>query len=314
MSDPTKPEAQTVEQRLAALERQLETQAKELESYASLARTQQTADRPTQHERSYGETMLKVLELIAVFGGVGVGIWTIREAKHQYIETHSATMKQLELAREQNDKLQVQIDAQREQDYIARRADLLATLYDRKENCEAIERASASCPHKASRRSREEALRAFAAIEHARTPPALSLRALVLPDASLAGLDLRDADLTGAELDHSDLEAVLLQRANLRGASLVRTNLHRANLDQANLDGADLASASLASASLRHAELTTTHFDDTDLEHADLTGAHMRADALLTNHRNDRQVEQQSLQFEWPAPMPTSDPVQAPTR
>ena len=303
MSDATEPPvAPTVEQRLAAFEQRLEAHANTLERYATRPQreTDPHAGSQPARGRPHANTIMRVLELAAVFGGVAVGVWTIREAKHQYIETHAATVKQLELAREQNDKLQVQIDAQREQDYIARRAELLATLYDRREGCDLQEQRRGGCPHKASRRSREEALRAFAYIEHTRPHPDLTLRELVLPYALLAGVDLRNADLSGAELENSHLEGALLTHANLANASLARSHLEGANLDHAKLGYANLASASLEGASLRHAQLTRTTLDDAYLAHADLTGARLRSDSLRAAHSEG--VQLQGVQFEVPAP------------
>lgn len=303
MSDATEPPAApTVEQRLATLEQRLEAHANALERYATQTQreTEPHAKLKSLRGRPRAEILMKLLELLAVFGGVVVGVWTIREAKHQYIETHGTTMKQLELAREQNDKLQVQIDAQREQDYIARRAELLATLYDRREGCEVREHVSGGCPHKGSRRSREEALKAFAYIEHTRPHPDLTLRGLVLPEANLAGLDLRNADLSEAELEDSHLEGTLLTHANLTNASLVRIHLEGANLDHAKLGYANLTRATLDGASLRHAQLTNAYLNEASLDHADLTGARLRSNALLTTHREGIQL--QGVQFDAPAP------------
>jgi len=311
MTDPTYPKhAPTVDERIAALEalgQRLEAQTRELARDQRTTATDVTAAAATPHGRNHWHSTMKVLELVAIFGGVVVGVWTIREAKHQYIETHRATVQQLELAREQNNKLQVQIDTQREQDYIARRAELLATLYDRKENCDPAEHMSGGCPHKASRRSREEALRAFTYIEHTRPKPELSLRLLVLPRANLAGLNLRNADLSGADLQDCELEDANLEHANLAGADLVRAHLERANLDHAKLAGANLASASLERASLRYAQLTA-YLDNTHLEHADLTGAHLRHDTLATAYRDGINI--QGVQFELPAPNGASDQPQ----
>lgn len=170
----------------------------------------------------------------------------------------------------QNDALQVQIALQKEQDYIARRAELFATLYDRKETCDQSERdRSRQCPLKAALRSRQEALKAFVRIEGEREAP----------DRSLADVDAPEVDLGSADLSHANLEY-----ADLRGARLTHANLTGSNLQNANLAGADLTGADLAGARLGAASLSGAKLLEAQLEHAQLKGANLRY-AIVTGAR-----------------------------
>jgi uncharacterized protein YjbI with pentapeptide repeats len=200
-----------------------------------------------------------------------------------------ATNLQLQYAAEQNEKLQVQIDQQREQDYIARRAELYATLYDRAEQCEQRP-GQTRCPAKANIRAREEALKALVRLERRRnvipalreldlsgeTLDAVDLAGVDLARASFVGARLREADLAHATLSDSQLSDADLEAANLEGA-----NLHRARLDRASLVNAHLGTAVLTGASMRGADLTSADLRSTillfaDLQLAKLGGADLR--------------------------------------
>lgn len=189
----------------------------------------------------------------------------------------------------QIDLQQHQIDLQAEQDYVARRADLFATLYDRRETCEVGDKdIEGRCPIKADIRAREEALSALVRIERGRKIPALSLRRLDLVNSrlgelDLSGADLREAQLRGSFLQHIVFDGADLSKAKLDGANLFRTYFRHANLsdadlrsaiiylaffDDANLHGTDLRDASLIAVDLMRAQYFCTNFKGALNEHS----------------------------------------------
>lgn len=201
--------------------------------------------------------------------------------------------------REQNKTLQEQIEMQSEQDYVARRAALLATLYDRKETCSDSEkirykrtnfacylggvdcgsvRVSVLCPARADTRAREEALRAFVQIERRRSPLPLATLPNEGPEPprlSLRKLDQANAHLEGIDLAYADLRLADLRQAILNDARLHDARLAGAYLEEAQLMRADLAGADLEYAGLRDAILVGARLQQGWLKHADLRGANV---------------------------------------
>jgi uncharacterized protein YjbI with pentapeptide repeats len=157
------------------------------------------------------------------------------------------------------------------------------------------------CRPKAHPRAREEAVLAFAEIEHGRSArPNLDA-------AHLADLHLHGADLSWAYLADADLSGAYLNGANLAGADLAKANLSRANLNpmfipsdpaatlfvdalqradlsRANLSRANLNGANLGAADLRNADLREANLRGADLSVADLSGANLtKADLTKAN-------------------------------
>jgi uncharacterized protein YjbI with pentapeptide repeats len=224
----------------------------------------------------------------------------MRDQNKHAIEAIREAHDQHGTLQEQNHKLQDQIDLQKEQDYIARRAELYGTLYDRRENCDKSERIGVKkeCPPKAALRSRQEALRAFAWIEQTRKLPdrswadievesveldGLSLRGAKLGSAKLSGASLEKTDLRGAVFDVADLSSACLNGADLSDASFSQADLRYADFREANLAGtvfyrANLRGAKLDRTNLKntaftYADMNGTHVNGADLSRADFTGA-----------------------------------------
>lgn len=184
--------------------------------------------------------------------------------------------------REQNSKIQSQIDKQARDTFIVRRAQLLETIYACQEedqfeeadgtggsgdeseaagNESEIPFAEPSCQPKAHIRARQEAVRAFVEIEQGRG---------VWADAQAT--NLRTVNLTKANLNGADLSLAILDGVDFNGA----------NLDEANLYGASLVMAYLTEASLRKADLSQADLAGTILRGADLSGAELSAARNLT--------------------------------
>ncbi len=161
------------------------------------------------------------------------------------------------LIEEQNKALQDQLKQFEEQDYRARKAQLVATLYDTEES------GPFGFPGpKASVRARAEAAKALVEIERGRDDSA------DLSNADLSGANLSGANLSGANLSGAKLSGAKLSRADLSGAKLSGADLFRANMEAANLSGTDLDRADLRDAILFEANLS-----DSTLAEADLSGA-----------------------------------------
>lgn len=185
----------------------------------------------------------------------------------------------------------------------SRRAELIATIYNRRE-CEAenIE----DCPPLASKRARVEAAIAFIGLERAENPDSqpnlkeidlshanlflVDFEDVMLEDANLQGAVLYRANLQGAFLWRANLQNAILSGADLDGANLMETNLQDAylgnnlrgvdlmdaNLQGASLGGADLTGSYLHIADLRDANLRDANLQDVDLSRANLQGADLR--------------------------------------
>lgn len=169
----------------------------------------------------------------------------------------------------QNALMHRQISRQTEILDAYRRAELLATIYNRRD-CDA--EVITDCPLQAHARARAEAAVAFVADERTR---AFNFE----PDLSAA--DLSAGDLNGAQwysitLTDAVLRGTSLARANLQDAYLSRANLQDANLGSADLRGAFLANANLRNAFLGDASLQGANLQDADLRGADLRGANLR--------------------------------------
>ncbi|MCL4300572.1 MAG: pentapeptide repeat-containing protein [Anaerolineae bacterium] len=209
------------------------------------------------------------------------------------------------LLTQQNTLIRSQIEQQAQLNDINRRAQLLATLYDRTD-CGAEN--SEDCPLQASIRARVEATKAFVEMERIMgNQPDLSwvdlregdLRRAVLTEINLSHAnlisttlfwaDLFEADLEGANLRGADLFMADLRGANLSGeANLARANLAGADLSQANLIGANLSEANLFRANLFDADLFKANLSQANLNEADLREADLRGAYLRETEIDDR--------------------------
>lgn len=184
---------------------------------------------------------------------------------------------QNELIGTQNEFFQAQIQQQALQEYHARRAQLLATLYDTRE-CwpgEEPRKARTSCISSSIEARTAAALSLVQIESEVRAEPDRWPGVTVNLTTQLSGVNLRNG-----QLSYEDLSMVSFGPADLRGATLVETNLSGAFLDGADLRDAWLAGASLRGATLRRAELRDAllagaDFRDADLQSANLSGANI---------------------------------------
>jgi hypothetical protein len=196
------------------------------------------------------------------------------------------------LIRSQNEYFQQQNQHLQEQNKVilddstrARRAQLIATIYD--EDCNLVEEAPnicdglPGCPPKAHIRSRTEATLALAELDLGidRLP---SLAWAKLPQAQLRKANFQGANLWAACLRQANLYMANLQGSNLWTANLLFANLQGANLYEANLEAADLGRANLQEADLRGAILERSKLYGAHLRGAKLQGADLRWAESLT--------------------------------
>ncbi len=101
----------------------------------------------------------------------------------------------------------------------------------------------------------------------------MNLREAILQGALLRGASLKASDLTGASLEGANLARADLENAILAGADLAGADLSGANLAGADLRGADLSGAVLRSARMAGVKAGGALFAEADLSGADLSGA-----------------------------------------
>ncbi len=224
------------------------------------------------------------------------------------------------LIREQNAKIQSQIEQQASDTLIVRRAQLLDTIYD--EVCEPvahpvtegtspvtagngeeidtepdglIEKSGENCRPRAHLRARQEAVIAFVRIERGRGERP----------------DLHQADLRGAGLPVQNLSRVNFVEADLRQAKLNGARLIEAELDRANLSGARLLLAHLFRADLRLTDLHGANLFETILLGADLRATDLRMAKNLTQEQIDSAIGNELTEIPEgltrPAQWPTSE-------
>ena len=168
--------------------------------------------------------------------------------------------------REQNAKIQQQIEAQAEDTRIVRRAQLLTAIYELSDCDQSQLEEGEDCPPKGPMRLRSEAVRALAQLDGTKVQlDGADLRDAVLSGANLRGGSLNQANLNGANLFSADLERAEIWYADLRGADLNAANLH----------GARLVGSSLHGSNLRFANLQNSVVFETILWGANLTGANL---------------------------------------
>lgn len=173
---------------------------------------------------------------------------------------------------DQNQYFREQIAEMREQDRTARRAQLIATIYD--EDCSGSSRVRdgrSQCEMVASLRAREEAVKAFIALERLQGNAEIDLYNARLDLLSLTGADLSGINLEGAFAKNANLEKADLSSTNLRRVEFAGANLSGANLTKANLVGTRLLGANLEGTNLKgatYSPYTTTWPASINLEAA----------------------------------------------
>jgi uncharacterized protein YjbI with pentapeptide repeats len=187
--------------------------------------------------------------------------------------------EQNEFFKEQNKKLQVQIDQQGDQDTSRRRTEIIGVLYETQVGPQGI------LEPKANPRTRGEAVLEFVQLER------LRLQKLKKRVPSYQGeLSLSQARLDGLNLDNSDLQTLVLvgsflrntsfsngdlRRADLRAAQMESTSFRQSNLQGANFEGSALLQVSFAGSDLRGANLASVSIRECEFLGADLRGANL---------------------------------------
>ncbi len=198
-------------------------------------------------------------ETAAVLEGVlhrviRVGLWTLAVGVVPIVLLFWQNL----LIRDQNLYFREQIAEMRKQDRTARRAELIATIYD--ENCDVslhlVRGGRARCAMKASKRAREEAIKAFVALERLRGASHIDLTNVRLDELQLQGVDLSGVDLERAVGQQCDLTG-----ADLTGANMGYATFDGATLTDATLAGANLVGTQLLGARLNGADLTGARYD-----------------------------------------------------
>ncbi|PHV05605.1 hypothetical protein CSQ96_19385 [Janthinobacterium sp. BJB412] len=189
--------------------------------------------------------------------------------------------------KEQNNKLQLQIDQQADQDTSRRRTEIIAVLYETQVGAQDI------LQPKANPRTRGEAVLEFVQLERQRLKklktrvPSYQVQ-LSLTQARLDGLnldnsDLQDMVLVGAFLQNTSFSEGDLRRVDLRAAQMQSTSFRQTDLQHANFEGSALLQVSFARSDLRGANFTSVsisgcEFLGADLREARLTGLKNWAD------------------------------------
>lgn len=191
--------------------------------------------------------------------------------------------EQNDFFRDQNQKLQAQIDQQADQDASRRRTEIFGVLYETQPGPDGIQQP------KANPRTRGEAVLEFVQLERARLTK-LELRGqrpayqseLSLTQARLDGLNLDRSDLqrlalVGAFLQSTSFGGSDLRFADLRAAQMVSTSFNRANLQHANFEGSSLLEVSFAHSDLREAVLSAVSLRACEFLGSDLREARVTA-------------------------------------
>lgn len=192
----------------------------------------------------------------------------------------------------QNVLIQRQLAQQAQISDTARRAELLATLYNRRD-CGADD--PESCPLSASLRARTEAAIAFVQLERPTDSSpdleSVDLRQADLSSADFAGVNFGFANLSDAILVGANLNSADLALSDLRNTTMMSTDLRNARLFKADLTGAtilnlglsgamasggvDLSGADMIGAKLSGLNLSGANLSESKLSLADLSGARL---------------------------------------
>jgi uncharacterized protein YjbI with pentapeptide repeats len=185
--------------------------------------------------------------------------------------------EQNEFFKEQNQKLQTQIDQQADQDTNRRRTEIIAALY------ETTPGPLGTIEPRANARTRGEAVVEFVQLERRRLArlqqrvpsyrAELSLTQSRLDGLNLDGTELDGIVLVGAFLQNTSFDRASLQRADLRAAILESTSFREADLRRANFEGNNPLEVSFARGDLREANLTSVGVKGCQFLGADLRGA-----------------------------------------
>jgi uncharacterized protein YjbI with pentapeptide repeats len=181
--------------------------------------------------------------------------------------------------KEQNQKLQTQIDQQGDQDTNRRRTEIIAALYETQAGTDGVLVA------RSNGRTRGEAVSEFIQLERRRIT---RLRERVpsyqgelsLTQARLAGLNLDNVDLggfslVGAFLQNTSFGHGNLATADFRAALLESTSFKEAVLNDANFEGANAIQVSFARSDLRKSNLGSAGVRGCEFLGADLRGANL---------------------------------------
>jgi uncharacterized protein YjbI with pentapeptide repeats len=179
--------------------------------------------------------------------------------------------------KDQNQKLQLQIDQQADQDVNRRRTEIIASLYETQMGTEGI------LVPRANPRTRGEAVFEFVQLERQRLKrlrervPAyqaeLSLTAARLDRLNLDNMDLSGLILVGTFLQNTSFARADLTAADFRAAMLESTAFRDAVLKGSNFEGTNPLEVSFARADLRDANFISAGIRGCEFLGADLRGA-----------------------------------------
>ncbi|MEM7247432.1 MAG: pentapeptide repeat-containing protein [Acidobacteriota bacterium] len=208
------------------------------------------------------------------------------EARRQAVEAKRQSDAVIEQNTHFQEQLRLQADQirqERELTNASRRAELLATLYDRRDcrpdelpESEKADWTPEKCPPRASARARAEAAVAFWQLEKSAGNDRPRLMSV-----DLAGARMWRPNLSGATLSLANLSGTHFWEANLSGATLVETRLPRAEFVDADLSGARLWKANLSKAELSFVDLSGADLGEADLSEAGLMGANLSGAVFL---------------------------------
>ena len=184
------------------------------------------------------------------------------------------------LIRDQNEKIQTQVDQQAADTLIVRRAQLLSILYEEecvtpKSTSNDVDSKTELCRPKSHLRAREEAALAFYKIERGQN---------VGPN--LIGVNLKGGRFFQADFSQANLYQADFSNTNFYQARFFASYLRDANFQDAELGGADLLKADLNGANLVGAGLIGADMSFADMVGANLTGADL-SEAILTQEQID---------------------------
>ena len=308
-----------LEQRLNFLEHAYHTQAQRIQWLENKAKAQIPAGPWSRlKEWSHWRAVLRCIEvggllttLILAYSALKQQSLANKLVSTQILDAQKATVEQLKIAREQNDKVQVQIDESKKQFESNNRGSELQLELARNQLREMQREfdvgyratmAELSVAAEQNRLTRDQFHIAYRATlvgtlynrketchemergTDGRCPVLADIHSREVALMSLIDIErarkghtanvcLDQVDLRNARLATKDLRYVQLRHAFLGGANLKSSNLSEADLSGANLFQANLRTTNLTDAILRGADFLGTSLEGTNLAGADLRGA-----------------------------------------
>lgn len=213
--------------------------------------------------------------------------------------------EQNQFFKEQNIKLQEQIDLQADQDRATRRTEVIANLYETVQGAEGLE-------PRANARTRGESVIEFVRLERiklksqkGRLPSyqrEVNLSFARLDNLNLSGADLSEVIFAGAWLQNTGLSESDLSSSNFQAALMEGTSFRMADLSNSNFEGSNFINVSFAHSNLRNANFVSAgvrgaEFLGSDLRGADITGLREWKYGANFRHANIANIKGASQEF-----------------